>query len=93
MRVIRALREAGVREPVPQYPVRPARKDYFIDAAYPDALLALEYQGFDPHRTRSAFDGDARRTRELTAAGWRVVYFTSKDTDADIVATVRAFGV
>ena len=93
MRVIRVLREAGMREPVPQFPVRPAHKQYFIDAAYPDALLALEYQGFDPHRTRTAFDGDARRTRELTAVGWRVVYFTSKDSDADIVATVRAFGV
>jgi very-short-patch-repair endonuclease len=93
MRLFRALRDAGLRDPVSQHAVRADGKQFFIDAAYPYERLALEYQGFDPHRTRSAFDSDARRTRTLTAAGWRVLSFTSKDSDADIVAAVRAFGV
>ena len=93
MRLFRVLRDAGLREPLSQYPVRVDGHKFFIDVAYPDHRLALEYQGFDPHRTRSAFDSDARRTRILTAAGWRVLYFTSKDSDTDIVAAVRAFGV
>ena len=93
MRLFRVLRDAGMREPVSQHPVRVDGHEYHIDAAYPDELLALEYQGYDPHRTRSAFDSDAKRTRRLTAAGWRVLYFTSKDSDADIVETLHAFGI
>lgn len=93
MRLFRVLRDAGLREPVSQHPVRVDGHSFLIDAAYPEERLALEYQGFDPHRTRSAFDSDARRTRTLTAAGWRVLYFTSRDSDADIVSAVRAFGV
>ena len=83
----------GLPEPVSQHPVRCGPKQFFIDAACPDIRLALEYHGFDAHRTRSAFDGDAKRTRHLVAVGWRVLTFTSKDTDADIVQSVRAFGV
>ena len=93
MRLFRVLRAGGLPEPVSQHPVRCGPKKYFIDAAYPDVGLALEYHGFDAHRTRAAFDGDAKRTRNLIAAGWRVLTFTSKDTDAEIVQSVRAFGV
>lgn len=93
MRLFRVLREGGLSEPVGQHPVRCGPKRYFIDVAYPDIRLALEYHGFDAHRTRTAFDGDAKRTRDLTAVGWRVLTFTSKDADADIVQSVRAFGV
>ena len=93
MRLFRVLRAGGLPEPVGQHPVRCGAKEYFIDAAYPDIRLALEYQGFDPHRTRTAFDGDAKRTRDLIAVGWRVLTFTSKDTDADILKAVRAFVV
>lgn len=93
MRLFRVLRAGGLPEPVGQHRVRCGPKEYFIDAAYPEVRLALEYQGFDAHRTRVAFDGDAKRTRRLVAAGWRVLTFTSKDTDAEIVQSVRAFGV
>lgn len=91
MRLFRVLRAAGLPEPASQHPVRVQSRKFFIDAAYPDQRVALEYQGFDPHRTRTAFDADAKRTRLLTRAGWTVLYFTSKDTDADIVESVRAF--
>ncbi|MBK5287870.1 MAG: hypothetical protein JJE46_05315, partial [Acidimicrobiia bacterium] len=93
MRLFRVLRAAGLREPVSQFKVEWGSHYFLLDAAYPDLLVDLEYQGFDPHRTRSAFDRDARRARALTAAGWRVVYLTSRDSDADIVETVQAFGV
>ncbi len=93
MRLFRVLRAGGLPEPTGQHPVRCGPKKYFIDAAYPDLRLALEYHGFDAHRTRTAFDGDAKRTRHLMAVGWRVLTFTSKDTDADIVQSVRSFVV
>jgi hypothetical protein len=93
MRLYRVLRAAGVREPVSQHEVWCGPERFYLDAAYPDVLVDLEYQGFDPHRTRTAFDRDARRGRALTAAGWRVAHFTSRDSDADIVDAVRAFGI
>ena len=91
MRLFRVIRAAGLPEPMSQHPVRTAGKKFFLDVSYPDALLDLEYQGFDPHRTRTAFDRDARRTRLLTAAGWKVLYFTSGDADVDIVDAIRPF--
>lgn len=91
MRMFRVIRAAGLPEPTSQHPVHTGGQDFYLDLSYPDRLLDLEYQGYDPHRTRSAFDRDARRTRLLTAAGWTVLYFTSRDSDADIVESIRPF--
>ncbi|MEP6623450.1 MAG: type IV toxin-antitoxin system AbiEi family antitoxin domain-containing protein [Acidimicrobiia bacterium] len=91
MRMFRVLRDAGLPDPESQHPVVVGVQRFFIDAAYPEQLLALEYQGFDPHRTRRSFDADARRTRLLASVGWTVLCFTSRDTDADIVSAVRPF--
>ncbi len=91
MRMFRVLREAGLPEAVAQHRVVTKGEKFFIDVSYPERLIAMEYQGFDPHRTRSAFDRDYRRARMLVAAGWTVLFFTSKDSDADIVDAVRPF--
>ncbi len=91
MRMFRVLRDAGLPEPASQHPVATQGGKFFIDLSYPNRCLALEYQGFDPHRTRSAFDRDHRRARMLVAAGWTVLFFTSADSDADIVKAVRPF--
>jgi very-short-patch-repair endonuclease len=53
--------------------------------------LGLEYLGFDPHRTRSAFDHDFRRDRILTKLGWTILYFTRGCSDDEIAADVRTF--
>jgi very-short-patch-repair endonuclease len=91
MRMFRVLRAAGLPEAVSQHPVRIGDHGFFLDVSYPDLMIDLEYQGFDPHRSRSAFDADARRARLLTAAGWKVLFFTSKDSDTDIVESIRLF--
>ena len=51
----------------------------------PNTGSGPEYQGFDAHRTRSAFDADHRRDRLLTLAGWSILYFTSGTTAAEVV--------
>jgi predicted transcriptional regulator of viral defense system len=89
IRVLTAIRTAGLPMPEPQYPVTVGGERFRLDAAYPELRIGLEYQGWDPHRTRTAFDADLRRDRILRLARWTVVYFTSKSTDAEIAATVR----
>ena len=89
IRVFGAIRAAGLPAPTPQHRVTVDGERFRLDAAYPEHRIGLEYQGWDPHRTRSAFDADLRRDRMLRLAGWTVVYFTSKSTDAEIASTVR----
>lgn len=88
IRLLRVLRAARVPVPVPQYRVTVAGTEYRFDGAYPDHRIGLEYLGWDPHRTRSAFDHDFKRDRLLSLDGWSIYYFTSASSDAEIVATV-----
>ena len=43
-----------------------------VDFLWRDARVVVETDGFGPHRSRRAFDGDRDRDGELTAAGYRV---------------------
>jgi very-short-patch-repair endonuclease len=63
---------------------------YRIDLCYPDAMIAIEYDGWDFHRGRQAFDKDRARANDLVVLGFQVLRFTSRSTDMVIVDTVRA---
>lgn len=88
IRVRGLIARAGLPEPVLQHPVVADGRRYRLDLAYPDRCIALEYQGFDAHRTRRAFDRDFRRHRDLTVAGWTVYFLTGAMSDDDVVRTV-----
>ena len=62
-RVLRLLVAAGFPPPVQQYRVRIGGRSLRIDLAYPDDRLAIELDGWEHHRTRSAFDDDRARAR------------------------------
>jgi hypothetical protein len=90
-RVIRVLADAGLPPPSLQHPVR--RSDgriARIDIAFPWAMVAVEPEGFEFHRDRSAFDRDRVRGAELTLLGWDVYRVTSSMSDAFIARTVAA---
>jgi hypothetical protein len=89
-RVARLLVVAGLPAPVQQHWVRVAGDRYRLDLAYPEQKVAIEYDGWDTHRSRTAFDRDRRRDRILQLAGWTVLRFTSQTSDAEIVTTVRS---
>ena len=91
-RVLRVLVAAGLPAPVQQHRVRIGGRTIRIDLAYPGWKLAIELYGWEHHRTRTAFDDDRARANLLVAHGWRLVRFTSRSTDAEIVACLRAFG-
>ena len=47
-----------------------------LDATWPDRRLIVECDGFATHGTRTAFEADRARDRELVVAGWRVIRIT-----------------
>jgi very-short-patch-repair endonuclease len=74
--------------PIPQFEVREdgalvAR----VDLAWPEARLAIEYEGAYHFEGSQIIRDDARLDR-LAAAGWRVIRLSAADLDA-VVARVR----
>lgn len=80
---------ARVPRPVQQHRVRIGSRVIRLDFAYPGLKIAIEYDGWTPHRTRLAFDSDRARDNELEVRGWLVLRFTSRWTGSEILATVR----
>jgi len=91
-RVLRTLVAAGFPPPVQQHRVKIAGRTFRIDLAYPAWRIAIELDGWEFHHTRTAFDDDRARANLLVAHGWTLVRFTSRSTDAEIIACLRAFG-
>lgn len=91
-RVLRVLVGAGMPAPVQQHPVRIGGRTFRIDLAYPEQKLAIELDGWEFHRSRTAFDSDRSRANLLVAQGWTLIRFTSRSTDDEILACVRACG-
>lgn len=88
VRVLRAIVEAGLPEPVQQHWVTVGGRRRRIDLAYPDVKLAIEVDGWGTHNSRSSFDRDRARENELDIAGWHRLHFTSNFTDRQIAETV-----
>jgi very-short-patch-repair endonuclease len=81
--------DAGLPAPRRQYQVVLAGSVAVLDMAYPVERIAVEFDGFTWHGTRSRFDRDRVRMSELSAAGWRMVAITSAQSRADVVDRVR----
>jgi Transcriptional regulator, AbiEi antitoxin len=90
LQVLRTLVAAGLPAPVQQHPVTVGTRSFRLDLAYPQAMVAIEFDGWDAHGTFEAFHGDRERSRLLVAAGWRLVHVTARTTPADLVGAVRA---
>ncbi|MGY1925502.1 endonuclease domain-containing protein [Modestobacter sp. SYSU DS0903] len=74
-----ALRASALPAPVAQH--RVVDRGRFVarvDFAWPEARLALEYDGLW-HAEPGRFARDRERLNRLTAAGWRVVFVTATD--------------
>lgn len=64
----------GLPAPVLQHPVGP----YWLDMAYPDLHLGVEYDGRD-HLDQERALRDLDRQAYLTAAGWRILRFRAAE--------------
>ncbi|HNM86891.1 MAG TPA: hypothetical protein PKI77_20495 [Mycobacterium sp.] len=82
--------DGGFPRPVTQYPAGAGREAFaFLDMAWPEYMVALEYDG-DQHRTsRGQYVKDIRRITELERIGWIVIRVIAEDSEADILARVR----
>ena len=72
----------GLPEPHVQHDVFDGhRRIARVDLAYPEAKVAIEYEG-DGHRTsQEQWRRDIQRQRELEALGWIVMRLTQVDLD------------
>jgi very-short-patch-repair endonuclease len=92
IRFRRLLSKFGLPQPQHQYPSRAGTRR--IDFAYPEAMLAIEIDGFDPHSGKKAWQHDRARQNELVAEGWTVVRFTWDDLvyrSSDVAGLIRQF--
>jgi hypothetical protein len=87
--VLRTLRRAGMPLPVQQFPIVVAGRQRYLDYAYPEALVYIEFLGFSEHgEIRSVFDDDAEREPELALLGWLRIPVTSNTREEDLVDRV-----
>ncbi len=89
-RVLRLLVGAGLPVPRQQLAVKVGARRFKLDLAYPDVRIGIELDGWDCHRTFSAFHGDRARDALLASAGWVLAHFSARTSDAEIVAAVTA---
>jgi hypothetical protein len=76
--VVRRVHEFGLPEPQLDYPVVVDGQQRYLDVAWAQSLVDLEFDGFPPHMVRSVFDEDRVRQNSLVAAGWTVFRVTSR---------------
>jgi very-short-patch-repair endonuclease len=92
LRLERLLIRHGLPRPVRQYPVTIAGRTIFVDLAYPDRRLAIEYDSLRWHTGRAKLENDADRRNLLGRAGWDLVTVTHTmlaHAPERTVATVR----
>ncbi|HWC48477.1 MAG TPA: DUF559 domain-containing protein [Solirubrobacterales bacterium] len=61
-------------------------KRYRVDCYWPGTNRIVELDGWEGHRTRSAFRDDRERNRRLTAAGYTVTRLTWNQLDDELEA-------
>jgi len=82
----------GGLPPAVQHRVVVRGRRYYLDLAYPDLRIAVEYDGAD-HRTQERARRDLEREAALVSAAWRVLRFDAHVVlfaPERIVAAVRA---
>lgn len=71
-----------------QHAIHVGRRIYVPDRAIVDLKVAVDWNGYEYHGSRSRFDHDSRRRAELAAAGWFPLDFTSQSSPELICQTV-----
>jgi very-short-patch-repair endonuclease len=74
----RLLRDEGITGWEGNFPILVCGVAYYVDIAFPKAMLAVEIDGREYHEGPEAFEGDRSRQNDLVNAGWRVLRFTPR---------------
>ncbi len=89
-RVLDVLVRAGLPTPLQQYRVRANGKTYFLDDAYPEHMLFIEYYGSGWHGTPSAVVYDSERITAMSTRRWLPLIFTEATPDHVMVERTAA---
>jgi very-short-patch-repair endonuclease len=89
------LRHHGLPEPTLQYEVRDGDGNLLgrVDAAYPNARVAIEYDSKQEHSDEFQLARDARRRNRIASEGW--VYLSARHRDlvgggSELAAAIEA---
>ena len=74
----RRLRDARIFGWTTNHAVTIDGRRYYLDVAFPDLKIAIEFDGETFHGGPDAFHGDRARDQDLTSEGWIVLRFTTK---------------
>ena len=97
-KVLRIVRARGLPLPKVNHRLQVGGRVRYLDLAWPEVKVAVEFDGFVPHSTRRVFDDDRARQNDLVAAGWTVFRITAamlgdpERTFAPIAAALIAKG-
>jgi very-short-patch-repair endonuclease len=93
-KVARLLRTNGFPPAKRQFVVRDAEEFVArLDFAYPQAMVAIEADGYRWHSGRAAWSRERTRLTRLAALGWRILFVTSADANAgasEMIDALRA---
>jgi very-short-patch-repair endonuclease len=90
-RLLHVFRRAGLPEPKLQHEIRSdGRLVAVVDFAYPQAILAIEADGYRWHSGRARWDHDRTRRNRLTLLGWRIIHVTWTDLTHHPDAVIEA---
>jgi very-short-patch-repair endonuclease len=76
VRLERLLAQGGLPAPRRQFAVAHAGRTIYVDFAYPERRLAIEFDSLRWHTGRAKLENDAQRRNLLRAAGWALVTVT-----------------
>jgi hypothetical protein len=85
----RVVRQLGMPEPELNHRLRVGGRVRYLDLAWPDVKVAVEFDGFVPHSVRRVFDDDRSRQNDLVDDDWDVFRVTKTMLDGDAIGTFR----
>lgn len=86
---LRLLRRAGLPQPVRQFRLDlPSGRVAFLDFAWPDVGLGMEYDGYDTHGGRLAHAADLERQNEIVSLGWTLLRYAGRRVRRNPAAVV-----
>ena len=82
--------DGGLPTPVLQHEIIDRNgQTWRVDFAWPDRLVAVEYDGFDWHSSHDALRRDRRKRAALAEVGWAVLSITDDDVRRRAAEMVR----
>jgi hypothetical protein len=88
-RVARFVERVGLPAPEINFAVRVGGRRRVLDLAWPDAKVAVEFDGFVPHSVRRVFDDDRSRQNDLVDDDWDVFRVTKTMLEGDPIGVFR----